>query len=129
MPPTRRIAMKRIIVLVGAMLAFATPGHATWIMRGVGSDSCEKFLSAEAGLPPGQTLRTTIQGHQYVGATEIYAEWVDGFLTAALSGQENKQIAADSAGVDLWLRKWCDAHPANNLLDAVVAFVRDQTGK
>ncbi len=53
------------IGLIGAMLAFATPGQAAWMIVGVGSDSCGKYLSAATDLPPGVARSQAGQPDQF----------------------------------------------------------------
>jgi hypothetical protein len=101
-----------------------------WVVRGVGNDSCGKFVAALEDSPPGRGA-IEWQGATYYGMREVYAEWIQGFVTAAnlQSDHRSKQISVDYPGTELWIRKWCDMRPAQTVIDAASAFIRDQKGK
>ncbi len=111
----------------------ASRPKATWVVRGVGSDSCGKFLAAVENMPPGKGATLNYDGNTWFDKDEVYAEWIQGYITAVNLMQvffphPTKQIDVDYPGTELWIRDWCEARPANSLLAAVSAFVRSQFG-
>jgi hypothetical protein len=53
------------------------------------------------------------------------AKWIQGFLTAwNIVSDDSHQITVDYPRVDLWVRNWCQAHPADSMGWAVTAFVQ-----
>lgn len=72
-----------------------------------------------------------IDGRTYFDEAVRYADWVEGYLTEAndtTRGTQHPQISVDFAGIDLWLRQWCERHPADLFVNAVTSFTRYQWG-
>jgi hypothetical protein len=114
----------------------------TFLMLGVGDRSCGTFLAATEGMPlnKAQTY-TSPDGRLFWSENKIYGEWIQGYISGVNmvlasdpfrsgGGQydPSKQIAVDYSGTELWLRKWCDAHPAESLLTAVNSFIVSRWG-
>ena len=101
------------------------------IMRGVGNDSCGKFLAAVGNLPIGKgPMIRSLDDRTYYSKGEVYAEWIQGYISGfnVLSNNRSQQIDVDYPGVDLWIRKWCDTHAAEPLVEAVHSFIRGRVG-
>jgi len=119
------------VVIIASTLAFtatapAQQGHMVHY-RGIGSHSCASFLATVSGNKPGQTTGISREGpHEaYFGEDYVYLQSISGYLTAINEGSdESHQITVDIAGVDLWLRNWCQARPADPLGWAAAAFVQ-----
>lgn len=73
---------------------------------------------------------TTLYGRKYVDEGEVYAEWIQGYISGFnMINTLSKSIAVDYPGTDLWIRKWCETHPADRLVSAVTSFIRSQIDK
>jgi hypothetical protein len=115
------------IVLVTSAPSFAQSGG--WVVRGIGTDSCAKFLAAMKAEPGGAGEKIAGPNHQdFFDAGEVYAAWLQGYLTGLNSVQSpgSRQIAVDYAGVRMWISNWCESRPANRLYEAAAAFARSQ---
>jgi hypothetical protein len=112
------------------------------LIRGFGNDSCGKFLASVEGLPLGKVPMITYQdGQEYWSKAGVYANWIEGYISGVntiidvdpfRSGagqyQPSKQIGVDYLGTELWIRKWCNTHPAESLYYAVASFIRSRWG-
>jgi len=95
---------------------------------GVGTESCGAFLAARGQNNPGSALELQApDGSVTFDKSYLFAEWINGFLTLYNIDNSGKaQIDIDFAGIDLWLRQWCEAHPTKRLVDAVAVFADEQ---
>jgi hypothetical protein len=119
------MTLKLCTLVVASLLV--TASHADYTLLGVGALSCGSFLKAVSGTQLGQGQGFTDQnGRKFSDESRSYSEWVQGFLSAinALnSAKENShQLRPDYPGLDLWLRKWCEANPTEPFEMAVWAF-------
>ena len=56
--------------------------------------------------------------------TRQYQEWLMGFVSAFNAWHTNEQIdRIDPAGMDLWMRNWCNQHPTQKVFEGAVAFI------
>jgi hypothetical protein len=90
---------------------------------GVGTSSCASFLRTTDSTPGSSRSLAYPNGQTWFSENRLYAEWIMGFITAMNAVYEN-QIHTDGPGFDLWLRNWCQEHPANSVHWAVAEFVR-----
>jgi hypothetical protein len=97
---------------------------------GVGSHSCGRFIAAIGNLPPGQYRPIDTGNVHFVSENTQYQQWLMGFLTGfnfniANGGDPEQQISGriDLAGMDLWMRNWCNQHPTKLVYDAADAFI------
>ena len=37
--------------------------------------------------------------------------------------EEEQQVSVDLAGLDLWMRNWCNKHPAQKVFHGALAFI------
>ena len=95
---------------------------------GVGTESCGAFLAARGQSNPGSALfYQAPDGSVTFDKSYLFAEWINGFLSLGNLDNSNKaQIDIDFAGIDLWLRQWCEARPTKRLVDAALAFTAEQ---
>jgi hypothetical protein len=67
-----------------------------------------KFLGAVQGLPPGKGLAIIRDGRRFSDDGEVFAEWIQGFITAFNAMpevDEAHQVYVDYAGTSLWIMK------------------------
>jgi hypothetical protein len=120
------------LVIIASTLAFTATAPAENILsRGIGSSSCASFLGSVNGTQPGHITTTSLgrrgtsETSEYFSEDALYAAWIHGFLEAINKGSDDAhKMTGDYAGVDLWLRNWCQTHPADPLGWAVQAFVQ-----
>ena len=125
--------MKRIALAASIGFAVVKPSGCiaqTVTIQGAGTVSCGTFLTASQGMPAGQHLQFTYDGHVYMDQSAYYASWIVGYISGAnamigtIGGPlyQSKQVYVDLAGTVLWIKNWCEAHPADALAFAVAAF-------
>jgi hypothetical protein len=126
-PMMRRYASSLVIIASTLAITAIAPAQQTMVhYHGIGSNSCASFLGAVKGTQPGSGPTLTYpNGQKWFSESGLYAEWIQGFITAInVASDDSHQISADYPGVDLWLRNWCQAHPADLLGWAVSDFAR-----
>ena len=65
---------------------------------------------------------------EMVGENVGYLQWMMGFVSgfnAAHADDVQRQVVRefDVAGMDLWLRNWCNKHPTQKILHGASAFI------
>jgi hypothetical protein len=94
------------------------------------SKSCADFVVASSDVKPGVARQTTISGGRLVSENKEYLEWAYGYISGANSViaqatpkhlHQIKRLSA--AGIDLWLRNYCNMNPNASFADAVNAFI------
>jgi hypothetical protein len=98
----------------------------TAFVHSPGNDSCATFISAQADVRLGDEVRLTWRGRNYFSDGSHYVSWAAGFISAANVFDHRLDIRVDPAGIDGWLRRWCEQHPADSFETAVETFVRDR---
>jgi hypothetical protein len=127
----RFISWTTVVLLLWEPCAHAT----TWYTIGIGSiSSCGTFVKAEEAMTPGpegKTQTMTWGGKTWVEMGEAYEEWLMGFVSAAnLSRLDGtKQSMVDRDGIVLWVKRYCEAHPDESMVDAAGAFIARQQKK
>ena len=129
----RGVGMRSLIL--GLLLLTADVAHAETYAVGIGKFSCGKFIASIGKNAPGMMeTMTAPDGVKFHSENEVYGQWLLGTVSgvnSALSaynvahpGEEQQQIVnIDPAGVDLWMRNWCNQHPVKFVFDAAVAFI------
>jgi hypothetical protein len=120
---------ERRIGSVCALILSSTAGYAqTAYVYDLGAQSCEKYLAAVHGHPPGMGKSfNDRQGGRFSDDHSVYMAWLTGFFTATnLWVLEPNGIRSDSAAIDVWIRKWCEQNSTKTLREAASAFVWDQ---
>jgi hypothetical protein len=119
-------------VIVALLLAcVSTAGHAqSFFVLGVGRNSCGMYLSAVHNHPPGTSLGVKTREGQFFDEHARYIEWLGGFISATnfsmASAGPDQNVRVDSSSIDVWVRKWCEQNPTRSVIEAAMAFVRDQ---
>jgi hypothetical protein len=114
------------VLLLTAGVAHAEPGAVTgW---GVGSKSCGRFIATIGKLPPGKYHSIDTKNETFVSENTQYQQWLMGFLTGfntAHVGDKEQPISGriDLAGMDLWMRNWCNQHPTESVFHGALAFI------
>jgi hypothetical protein len=114
------------VLLLTAGIAHAEEGLTGW---GVGSKSCGQFIATIGKLAPGKYRTIDTKNETFVSENTDYQQWLMGFLTGfnfahAVDDKEQpipKRI--DLAGMDLWMRNWCNQHPTGSFVDGASAFL------
>jgi hypothetical protein len=121
--------MKRafIVALIATIsIPFYSPSsaeHSVWT-QGVGLDSCGKFLASIEGLPIGKHETATYpNGRVYVSEAYAYQSWIEGYISGVNAYEPTRETKVDYPGVELWIKTWCESHPADALVDAVGHFL------
>jgi len=118
-------------VIVALLLAcVSTAGHAqSFLALGVGTNSCGMYLSAVHNHPPGMSRTVNSREGQFFDEHMRYVEWLGGFITVtnvSMGTGPDQNVKGDDASIDVWVRKWCEQNPTRSVIDAAIAFVRDQ---
>ena len=119
------------LCIIALCLALASSASATegWTSFGNSpTDPCGKFLAARR---PDYGLKTKIDGTEFVDQSTVYREWIEGFISGvnlihgSLRSMHSmpKDITVDYESTELWIANYCQTHPAERLVDAVVAFI------
>jgi hypothetical protein len=120
---------------LGLLLLTADVAHAeqTLYTIGIGNLSCGKFIASIGKRPPGKVMAT--RDGDLVSENAQYLQWLLGFVSGVNStlyvynvahpGEEQQQQIEniDAAGVDLWMRNWCNQHPVKSVFEGAVAFI------
>jgi len=108
-----RISALAALLLVSSVLpAIAVDSDGVYSAFGIGIESCGTYIDA--------------QSH---GNNVDYAHWLGGYVTAydALNvGPRNILKGTDIKGAMLWLENYCNSHPTEDFVDAVLAFQASQ---
>jgi hypothetical protein len=130
--------MKRFDIRVSlavclAAMIWGTVAHAetesTYVIGLGGHDSCGKFIAAIGDAPPGKYREMNVPNGVFVTEHTVHLEWLMGFVSGfnyRSGGDMEQQVTKiDSAGMDLWMRNWCNKHPTNSLFDGVQFFINE----
>jgi hypothetical protein len=106
-------------------VAHATPVFAL----GAGNNSCGKLIGAIADDLPGQYRSINTATGVFFGDHVGYLQWLMGFVSGfnvAHAGDIEQQVTKiDPAGMDLWMRNWCNQHPTQTVWDGAYAFINE----
>jgi hypothetical protein len=62
-----------------------------------------------------------------------YMEWLLGFVTgfnsAHVEDEQQQVTRTEPAGVDLWMRNWCNKHPTQKVVEGIMAFIRSDAAR
>jgi hypothetical protein len=121
-----------VLLLATANVVCAQMGS-TFVI-GVGQNSCGQLVAAIGDVRPGyhfamDTGREGIFVNEYVR----YQEWLMGFVsgynathTSPDEVDQQKQIRGiEQAGMDLWMRNWCNQHRTEKVSQGAAAFVNE----
>jgi hypothetical protein len=120
-----------IVALVATVsIPFSSPvsaEHTVWT-QGVGLDSCGTFLASIEGLPIGKAEVVNSNGRTYFSAAATYQSWIEGYISGVNAYEPTREVRVDFPGIELWIRTWCESHPADALVDAVGHFLLSRWG-
>jgi hypothetical protein len=117
------LAMRSLIL--GVLLLTAGVAHAgTTRVSGLGTDSCGRLIAAVGSVPPGKFRSRDTASGVFVNEYAQYQEWLMGFVSGFNAmHEEEQQVSVDLAGLDLWMRNWCNKHPAQKVFHGALAFI------
>jgi hypothetical protein len=117
--------MFRLFVLLAAMI-WGAVAHANTIVIGIGTSSCGKFIASIGNNPPGKIEKIHTPDGDFLSENAEYNQWLLGFVSGfnfAHDDDLGQQVKVDFAGMDLWIRNWCNKHPMNTVSQAAYAFI------
>jgi hypothetical protein len=123
------------LALATIMLAipFSSPraDYGRWV-QGFGNYSCAKFLNASVGTPFGEMGEHPWNGKTFVTENAAYQEWLEGYISGfnmffAFGEPGQPDIRVDIAGIDAWVRNYCQTHPADSLTTAAWSFIASRS--
>jgi hypothetical protein len=87
------------------------------------------LIAAIGNAPLGKYRTMSTSSGDFVGDYARYMEWLSGFVSGfnaeRLSEQERQVTTIDPAGMDLWMRNWCNKHPTQTVAQGAVAFITE----
>jgi hypothetical protein len=125
----KRFDMRVSLVVCVVTMTLGAVAHAQTGMApvmGMGASSCGRFIAVMGKNPPGkiQAMDDTGLG-RFVSENSDYQQWLLGFVTgynAARVGQQ-QVTGIDLAGMDLWMRNWCNQNPTKTVFEGANAFI------
>jgi hypothetical protein len=106
-----------------------TAAHADTAVIGMGGFLCGQFIATIGKLPPGRMNKMQTHDGDLVTENTGYVEWLAGFVSgfnfAQGGAQEMQVIRIDLAGMDLWMRNWCNKHPTQTVFEGGAAFIHE----
>jgi hypothetical protein len=121
----------QVVIALATVVLMADVAHAktqTWIM-GPGHGSCGALIAAAGNTPPGEHKQINMPSGVFIDEYAEYQGWLMGFVSgfnAAHGDDDEQQVkGTDIAGMDLWMRNWCNQHPTETVFDAASAFVNE----
>jgi hypothetical protein len=101
------------------------------MVLGAGQNSCGQLIAASTGIPPGNYKKMETVNGQFVHDFARYQGWLMGFVSGYNEAQSNdtQQIKVDLAGLDLWMRNWCNKNPTKLVFDGAHAFRLEMRGR
>jgi hypothetical protein len=118
-------------MILGVLLLTAGVAHAeahTFVVGGVGTNSCGQFIASIGNRPPGMIRsRRTPDGDLLESENTEYLSWLLGFVSGVnATSEEQQQVQVrqlDPAGLDLWMRNWCNKHPTQTVGEGAQFFI------
>jgi hypothetical protein len=116
------------LLLLTAGVARAEPGET--LVMGSGQYSCGQFIAAIGDAPPGRFRGMNTAKGVIVSENARYQEWLAGFVSGFNASHNGDQLTKiDPAGMDLWMRNWCNKHPTEMVFDGAVTFINEMQAK
>lgn len=100
-----------------------------WSVGGIGGDSCGSYLSAAESTSSGENSAIKYNGKIWYDKRTSYTQWILGYISALNATYYNipqLQIRVNFSVTDLWIREWCNTHPADMVWAATTAFVKER---
>jgi hypothetical protein len=116
----------RAAICVAAMIWGAVAHAADTAVFGVGQQSCGRLIASVGGAPPGAYKTMNTASGILVSENAQYQEWLMGFVSGFNSthaGLAQQVTNFDLAGMDLWMRNWCNKHPTQTVFEGAYTFI------
>jgi hypothetical protein len=126
----KRFGMRAAICFAAMIGGTVAHAETTVTVFGTGAFSCGKFIATIGNAAPGKVLVMDNTGSgRFISENSMYQQWLTGFMTGvnvALAGELEQQIKGlDLAGMDLWMRNWCNQHPTKAVFDGANALISE----
>jgi hypothetical protein len=96
---------------------------------GAGYDSCGQLIAAVGDAPPGKFKKRNTATGVLLNEYARYQEWLGGFISGFNAVHEEKQqISIDMAGIDLWMRNWCNKNPTKSVFYGASVLINELQG-
>ena len=121
----KRFDMRASLAVCFVAMALGVAQADTYVI-GSGELSCGRLLFAASGVDPGKYRTMNTADGLFVNEHAQYQEWLMGFVTGFNSAHADlaQQIETiDLAGMDLWMRDWCNKHPTQPIFEGAIAFI------
>ena len=118
-----------LLAVCFGLLLMAVAHAATVFGVGSGQDSCGRYIAALGDAPPGKYRKMNTAEGVYFSENTVYQQWLMGFVSgfnATHAGDLEQQVKKiDPAGMDLWMRNWCNQHPTQDVFDGAIDFINE----
>jgi hypothetical protein len=127
----KRFDMGLSLAVCLAAMIWGTVANADYEAIGIGNLSCGKFIASIGKRPPGGITTMSTRNGELVSENAQYVQWLMGFVSGfnavmAHIGEEQQQVRrVDGAGIDLWMRNWCNKHPTQPFVEAGALFINE----
>jgi hypothetical protein len=121
--------MRSLILGLLLLTADVAEAGSSFFVIGSGQDSCGKFIATIGDLPPGKYRNVDTATGVFVSENSEYQEWLEGFVSGfnyRSGGNLEQQVTKiDAAGLDLWMRNWCNKHPTQTVSQGAMTFINE----
>ena len=129
----KRFDMRVSLAVCFAAMIWSAVAHAemgTIPVMGSGRESCGRLIAAIGNDPPGPGEQIIIETKRgvFFGEYTRYQDWLMGFVAGfnfTHVGEEDTVRGIDLAGMDLWMRNWCNQHPTKLVFEGGIAFINE----
>jgi hypothetical protein len=128
----KRFDMRALLAICFGLLltaVHAQTGPPRFVIGAGNYNSCGKFIATIGDVPLGKYRTMNTATGVFVSESERYQEWLLGFVSGfnySHAGQLEQQVTKiDPAGMDLWMRNWCNQHPTQTVSDGAETFINE----
>ena len=108
--------MKKIILIILALLMMSSQVYAGWIIYGPGSQTCGRFVTVLDGYRK-KIPSDTMDFFDFMG-------WLSGYATGqSLQSDEDVLRGKTFEAITLWLENYCREHPSDDFFTASTKFL------
>jgi hypothetical protein len=127
----RGTEMRQLIYGIAALCLLGSGGGAhaesgTTFVIGAGHDSCGQFIATIGKHAPGMMGVMPTGDGDFVSKNAEYQQWLLGFVSGfnVAHPDEQKQVRGiDLAGMDLWMRNWCNKNLTQTVFEGASVFI------